>query len=262
MTPADEEMPNVTESQDRARIALVTGASRGLGAAIARALAAAGWTVAVNFRADAEGAGNVVKSIKAAGGRAEAFRFDIRDAEGRREGMDAITSRLGPLGLIVNNATGPQPEVPFEQQSWELYADQLDYAVRAPFELLQLVLPAWRARRWETVVNIGSEVSELGTAKTGHYVAAKGAMLAATRSWARELAKDNITVNVVSPGWIPVERHAQMSAERKQRYLDQVPMGRFGTPEEVAEAVVFLASDNAHFITGQRITVNGGRTFQ
>lgn len=241
--------------------ALVTGASRGLGAVIARAMAREGWAVAVNYSSDDSGATAVVDNIVEHGGRAEKFRFDICDADARAVGVEAIEATLGPIAVLINNATGPQPELSFEEQDWSHYAQQLDFALKAPFELLKLLLPGWRARGRGAVVNIGSEVVDLGNAKAGHYVAAKGALLAATRSWARELADQNITVNMVSPGWIPVERHAGMTPERKQRYLDQVPMKRFGSPEDIAHAVAFLASDRARFITGQRLTVNGGRTF-
>ncbi len=240
---------------------LVTGASRGLGAAIAKAMAAAGWAVAVNYSKDDAGATAVVDQIQALGGRAAKFRFDIREQGDREDGVRAICSMLGPLTAIVNNATGPQPELAFGEQTWGHYSEQLDFALKAPFELLQLVLPEWRVRGGGVVVNIGSEVVDLGNANAGHYVAAKGALLAATRSWARELAEHNIRINIVSPGWIPVERHVAVTPERKKRYLDQVPMKHFGRPEDIADAVVFLASDQARFITGQRITVNGGRTF-
>lgn len=242
------------------KVALVTGASRGLGAAMARGLAADGWAVAVNYVNDIEAAGRVVADIEARGGRAIAVRFSVVERDQLAPGLESIRAQLGPVDLLVNNATGLQPEMPLMEQSWRTHLDQLDFFVKAPLELLQLVLPDWRARKSGRVINIGSEVVELGNPFFGNYVSAKGAMLAMTRSWALELAPEGITVNLVAPGWIPVDRHAGTPQESFDGYLDRTPAGRFGTPEDVAHAVVFLASDKASFITGQKLAVNGGRT--
>ena len=242
-------------------VLLVTGGSRGIGAAVSIAAARQGWAVAVNYATDEAASSQVVERIKAKGRIARSFRFDVRNGDTQRSGLAAIRDQLGPVDVIVNNATGPQPELALDQQTWQHYTDQMEFALRAPFELLQWMLPDWRARGGGAVINIGSEAAELGSANAGHYVAAKGAMLAATRSWAKELAKDNIRINVVAPGWIPVERHEEWPDERKKRYIDLVPFGRFGVPQDIANAVVFLASDKSGFITGQRIAVNGGRIF-
>ena len=122
------------------------------------------------------------------------------------------------------------------------------------------MLPDWRARKSGRIINIGSEIAELGNPFFGNYASAKGAMLSMTRSWAKELAPEGITVNLIAPGWIPVERHKDIPKTTRDWYIDRTPMGRLGTPEDVANAVVFLASDKADFITGQKIAVNGGRT--
>ena len=243
------------------KVALVTGASRGLGAVMARELAAAGWAVAVNYAHDDAGAGRVVDAIRSNGGTAVAVRFSVIDTGQIAEGLEAIEREVGPVDLIVNNATGPQPGMPILEQSWRGYLDQLEFFVKGPLELLQALLPAWRQRKSGRVINIGSEMAELGSALYAHYVSAKGAMLSMTRSWASELAPEGITVNLVAPGWVPVERHAGASSEKIDHYLERTPMGRFGSPEDVAHMVVFLASEKADFITGQRIAVNGGRTF-
>jgi 3-oxoacyl-[acyl-carrier protein] reductase len=242
------------------KVALVTGASRGLGAVIAQELAAAGWAVAVNYANDSRGAEAVADAIRQGGGRACAARFSVIDAAQLAEGLAAVSDALGPVDLIVNNATGPQPEMPLMEQSWRTYLDQLEFFVKAPLELLQAVLPDWRVRKSGRVINIGSEVTELGNPNFGNYVSAKGAMLAMTRSWARELAPEGITVNLVAPGWIPVERHAAASDRAKDGYVQQTPLAHFGTPKDVADMVVFLASDKANFLTGQKFAVNGGRT--
>lgn len=227
---------------------------------MARELALAGWAVAVNYANDTRGAEAVAEEIRASGGRAFAVKFNVIDQSQIDAGLQEIARVLGPVDLIVNNATGPQPEMPLMEQSWRTYLDQLEFFVKAPLELLQAVLPDWRARKSGRVINIGSEVAELGNPRFGNYASAKGAMLSMTRSWARELAPDGITVNLVAPGWIPVERHAGAQQEHVDRYLDLTPLGHFGKPEDIAHMVVFLASDKADFITGQRFAVNGGRT--
>jgi 3-oxoacyl-[acyl-carrier protein] reductase len=123
-------------------------------------------------------------------------------------------------------------------------------------------VPGMKQRRWGRIVNIGSEVFEKGVPRFSNYVAAKGAQLGLTRSWAMELAEYGITVNHVSPGWIPTERHAEDPREAKEAYAAQVPMRRMGAAEDVAAAVAFLASDAAGFVTGQKLSVNGGNTLE
>ncbi|HWK34218.1 MAG TPA: SDR family NAD(P)-dependent oxidoreductase, partial [Hyphomicrobium sp.] len=143
-------------------VVLVTGASRSLGAAMAKALGAAGWSVAVNYAHDDAGAAAVVDAINAAGGKAAAFKFDVTDKASVRHGIHEIEAKLGALDVIVNNATGPQPFIPIEEQSWDDHLDQLRFFVKAPLLILQEVLPAWKARRSGKVINIGSEVVDMG----------------------------------------------------------------------------------------------------
>lgn len=243
-----------------ARVALVTGASRGLGAAIARRLAADGWAVAVNFRSGAELAGRVVGDIRSAGGIAESFAADVTDEAAVADLVEGIGRQLGPVTALVANATGPQPSVAVEELTWQAHLDQLVFFVKSPTLLLQAVLPGMKARRFGRVIQIGSDMFERALPGMSAYVAAKGAQLGLTRSWARELGPSGITVNLVAPGWIPVERHAGTPSEDLRRYLGDVPVGRLGVPDDVAAIVSFLASDAAGFVTGQRITVNGGHT--
>ena len=243
-----------------AGVALVTGASRGLGAGIARRLAADGWPVAVNFRAGAEAADRLVHDIQAAGGTAAAFGADVTDERAVTDLVGRVGDQLGPVTVLVANATGPQPEVPVEALTWQAHLDQLEFFVKSPTLLLRAVLPAMAERGWGRVIQIGSDMFGRALPRMSAYVAAKGAQLGLTRSWARELGPAGITVNMVAPGWIPVERHAGVPDEDLRRYVADVPAGRLGVPDDVAAAVSFLATDAAGFLTGQRITVNGGHT--
>lgn len=241
-------------------VALVTGASRGLGAVIAGLLAADDWAVAVNYRSDAEGAQRVVDKIRADGGAAGAFAADVTDEDGVRHLVADIEARLGPVDVLVTNATGPQPEVAIEDLTWQAHLDQLEFFVKSPTLLLQAVLPGMKAKGRGRVIQIGSDIFARGLPRMSAYVAAKGAQIGLTRSWARELGPHNITVNLVAPGWIPVERHADVSEQERRGYVEEVPLRRFGRPDEIASTVCFLASDAASFVNGERITVNGGHT--
>ncbi|SEG41205.1 3-oxoacyl-[acyl-carrier protein] reductase [Thermomonospora echinospora] len=241
-------------------MALVSGASRGLGAAIARRLGADGWAVAVNYRSDAAGAGRVVQDIRAAGGTAEAFGADVTDEDGVADLVARVTESLGGIGVLVANATGPQPQVPFEELTWQDHLDQLVFFVKSPTLLAQAVVPGMKEQGGGRIIQIGSDVFERALPRMSAYTAAKGAQIGLARSWARELGPFGITVNVVAPGWIPVERHAGASAEDLGSYTADVPLGKIGKPEDVAAAVAFLASDGGGYVTGERIIVNGGHT--
>jgi len=243
------------------KVALVTGASRGLGVSIAKTLARDGWAVAVNYARDDANAALCVGEIEAAGGKAELARFDITDEEAVRSGIRRIDTEIGAVDLIVNNATGVQPDLSIMEQTWDDHLGQLVFFVKAPLLLLQAVLPDWRKRKSGRIINIGSEVVDIGNARFGHYVAAKSAMVGLTRSWAQELGPDGITVNLVAPGWIPVERHSDVDQASLEQYRLQVPLGKMGKPDDISAMVAFLASEKASFITGQTFTVNGGRTF-
>jgi 3-oxoacyl-[acyl-carrier protein] reductase len=236
-------------------VALVTGASRGLGAHISRRLAADGWAVAVNYRAGQSAAEGVVAAIREAGGVAEAFGADVIDEAAVTALVDEVERRLGPVLAVVANATGPQPEAGLEELTWRTHLDQLEFFVKSPTLLVQAALPGMRSHGSGRVILIGSDMAERATPRMSAYVAAKNAQVGLTKVWAKELGPDNITVNLVQPGWIPVERHEGLDTSA---YAAEIPLRRLGTPEDVATMVAFLASEAASFVTGQRITVNGG----
>jgi 3-oxoacyl-[acyl-carrier protein] reductase len=242
------------------KVALVTGASRGLGAAMARKLGACGARVAVNYFGSPEKAQKVAEDVKRTGGDAQAFKADVRDEREVEKLVRDVTGRFGPVDILVVNATGPQPFIKLEELTWRGCLDQLEFFVKSPLILAKAVVGPMKQRKWGRIINIGSEVFERGVPEFSNYVSAKGAQMGLTRSWAMELAKSGITVNLVAPGWIPTERHADDPQESKDAYASAVPMGRMGTDEDIANAVAFLASDAAKFITGQKISVNGGNT--
>ena len=242
------------------KTAHVTGASRGLGAAIATSLARSGAKVAVNYFGSPEKAEHVASQIRSSGGQAIVVKADVRDEAQVKQMVEEIQSKLGLIDLLVLNATGPQPFVKIEDLTWRKCLDQLEFFVKSPMLLVQAVVGQMKKRRYGRIINIGSEVFEKGVPEFSNYVSAKGAQLGLTRSWANELAPWQITVNLVAPGWIPTERHKDDPQEAKDQYAAAVPMKRMGVPEDIAEAVAFLASDGANFITGQRISVNGGNS--
>jgi 3-oxoacyl-[acyl-carrier protein] reductase len=174
--------------------------------------------------------------------------------------VQEVQGSLGEIDILVANATGPQPLFSIEEQTWQAYLDQLEFFVKSPLLLLKQVLPGMRQRQFGRVIQIGSEVFELGNPRFATYVSAKAAQLGVTRSWALELAETGITVNLVAPGWIPTERHTDATQADIDAYTAGVPMRRMGMPEDVGRLVAFLAGDGAGFITGQHFAVNGGNT--
>jgi 3-oxoacyl-[acyl-carrier protein] reductase len=242
------------------RTAIVTGASRGLGAAIATELAATGVQVAVNYLQSRDAAERVCQNIREAGGTAEPFPADVRREDDVAQLVKAVNASLGPVDIGVFNATGPQPLLSIEEQTWPAYLDQLEFFVKSPLLLLKQLLPVMKAQGFGRIVQIGSEVVELGNPRFASYVAAKGAQLGATRSWARELAPHGITVNLIAPGWIPTERHTDATRQDMDNYSAGVPLGYMGRPADVGKMVAFLCGEGARFVTGQKFAVNGGNT--
>ncbi len=243
----------------RMRVALVTGSSRGLGRFIARRLAQDGLRVVVNGVRDDNEPEAVAQALRDEGCVAEAVCADVTDEDQVIQLVAQVTERLGPIEVLVLNATGPQPDGQLTDVSWDDHLAQLRFFVKSPVLLGRQVIPGMRARGFGRIVSIDSEVAHRPPPGRSAYVTAKSAQIGLTHAWARELAPDGITVNTVAPGFIPVERHADLPAEVKTRYLASVPAGRMGTPDDIAHAVSFFASEQAGFITGQRIVVDGGR---
>jgi 3-oxoacyl-[acyl-carrier protein] reductase len=242
------------------RVALVTGSSRGLGSAIAQRLARDGLAVAVNDAHGDPGAADVVAAIRADGGVADAFVADVTDETAADALVAAVAQALGPIDVLVLNATGPQPEARLAEVDWDDHLAQLAFFVKSPVLLGRAAIPAMRAKGSGRIINIDSEVADRPPPGRSAYATAKNAQIGLTRAWARELAPHGVTVNTVAPGFVPVERHADVGDDIRRAYLASVPAGRFGTREEIAAAVSFFASEEAAFVTGQRLVVDGGRS--
>ena len=242
------------------RVALVTGSSRGLGSEIAGRLATDGFAVAVNGSRGGSEAEGVAARIRDRGGLAEAFEADVTDEIDVADLVASITARLGPIDVLVVNATGAQPEAPLTEVRWEDHLEQLEFFVKSPVLLGRAVIPAMGERGFGRIIQIDSEVADRPPPGRSAYATAKSAQIGLSRAWARELAPLGITVNAVAPGFVPVERHSDVPRETRDAYVASVPAGRMGTREDIAAAVSFLASDAAGFVTGQRLAVDGGRS--
>jgi 3-oxoacyl-[acyl-carrier protein] reductase len=242
------------------RTALVTGSTAGLGKAMAFALGGAGARVAFNYHRNEARAAEVMKEYAAAGGIGGMFRGDVSSEEDVPRLVREVEAALGPVDILVINATPDQPHRAVEEYEWAFYQEMLDFFVKSPVLLTKAVLPGMKRRGHGRIISIGSEVVARGVPDFTAYVAAKGGQNGFHRSLATEVARWGVTVNMISPGWIPVERHAGDPQEEKDRYLAGIPAGRWGVPEDLAGAVVFLASESASFVTGQNLHINGGMT--
>lgn len=240
------------------KVALVTGNSTGLGKGIGLALGKAGAKVPINYANNRARAEQALQEYREAGIETELLQADVTDEADVDQLFQRIEATLGPVDIVVVNATCDQPLRTIEQYDWAFYQRMLDFFVKSPFLLTKRALPSMKAKKSGRIINITSEVFQRSVAPFSAYVAAKGGQIGWSRSMSQELAPSGITVNMVAPGWVPVERHETDPQAMKDAYLRLIPAGRWGTPEDVANACLYLASDEASFVTGQTLCVNGG----
>jgi 3-oxoacyl-[acyl-carrier protein] reductase len=239
------------------RIALVTGASRGIGRAIAVRLAEEGAFVFLNYTANEEAAGAALAAVRAAGGDGELSRFDIADYEAVQAAIDQIVKARGRLDLLVNNA-GISIDGLLVRVRPEDFDRVIAVNLRGTFACLRAVAKPMMKQRYGRIVNLTSVTGEAGNPGQTSYSASKAGIIGMTKTLAAELASRGITVNAVSPGFIETDMTKALPEEAKTAFLSKIPVGRPGTPEEVADAVAFLCSERAGYITGQVLRVNGG----
>lgn len=237
--------------------AIVTGASRGIGRDIALYLAQEGAKVAVNYSGSKDRADAVVEEIKAAGGEAFAIQANVDQAEAVQNLVSATLEQFGSVDILVNNAgiTRDNLLMRMKETEWD---DVLNTNLKGVFLCTKAVTRQMMKQRAGRIINITSIVGVSGNAGQANYVAAKAGVIGLTKSSAKELASRNITVNSVAPGFITTDMTDALPEDIKSQMLSQIPLAKFGNPEDIAKAVAFLASDDANYITGQTIHVNGG----
>ncbi|GAB2900298.1 3-oxoacyl-ACP reductase FabG [Paraburkholderia jirisanensis] len=242
----------------RERVAVVTGAARNIGRAIALELAASGATIVVNARSSVDEAAETVRAIEAIGGRAVVELADVSELDGAQALMDAAARRFGQIDILVNNAA-LRREVAFEDLDWQQWREVMSVILDGAYLCARAALPYLRKAGGGAIVNIGGMSAHAGSAGRAHVIAAKAGLVGLTRALAHDLAPDNITANCVVPGLIATQRGgAAGNAEPAHHAERKTLLGRRGLPEEVASVVGFLCSDKARYLTGQVIHANGG----
>jgi 3-oxoacyl-[acyl-carrier protein] reductase len=243
------------------KVSLVTGASRGIGRAIALKLASLGSSVAVNYvaieasnKADAD---NVVESVIRLGGEAMSVEADIRNGAAVKAMVEQVTDKWGKIDILVNNA-GINRDTLLLRMSDDAWDDVINTNLRGAYLCSKFAVRHMMRQEWGRIISISSVVGRVGNAGQSNYAAAKGGIIAFTKSIAREMGSRNITANAVAPGFIVTEMTNKLPPERRESMLAMIPLQRLGQPEDVAELVGFLATERAGYITGQVITIDGG----
>ena len=239
------------------KIAVVTGGSRGIGAAIAKKLASQGMTVIINYCGSEDRALAVKSEIEAAGGQAEAWRCDVSDCGQCESFVKAVMEKYGRIDVLVNNA-GITRDGLMMRMTDEEFSRVIDTNLKGTFYMMRFVSRHMLKAKKGRIINMASVVGLMGNAGQVNYAASKAGVIGATKSAAKELASRGITVNAIAPGFIDTEMTGALSEKVQEQILTQIPLGTFGKPEDIANCAAFLASDEAAYITGQVIQVDGG----
>ena len=243
------------------RVALVTGGGRGIGRAIAARLAKGSAKVAISYRANDAAAEETANLVREAGAECELFKGDVATPKDVEVLVNGIGEAFGPVEILVNNAGTTRDNILLRMKDAE-FDEVLATNLKGTYLCTRAVLRRMVRARWGRIVNVSSVVGLLGNAGQANYAASKAGIIGFTKSVAREVAGRGITANAVAPGYVETELTGSLPESIKEQILGQVPVGRFGELEEVAEVVAFLASDSAAYITGQTIAVDGGMVMQ
>ena len=239
------------------QVALVTGSSRGIGAVIARRLAQAGARVALNYNANLQAATEVMRTITADGGDAIIIAGDVSDQIGAQETIKAVINRFGRIDILINNAGIHRDRLLLRMTPAD-FDEVLQVNLRGAFLCTRYVMPHLIRQHYGRVINISSVVGLTGNPGQANYAAAKAGLIGFTKAVAREVASRNVTVNAVAPGYIATGMVEDLSEEQRSQILERIPMGRFGTSQDVAETILFLSGKGAGYLTGQVLTIDGG----